>query len=206
MNVGTENRKKLMVAIVLGCAALGLGVWQFAPWFGFSSSAAAPPPNASTLTTDPVPTSTRLPAHRTLSSSSKSKPNSEEAFDPRLRLDLLKSSEDTNYTGTGRNIFRVFVEPPKVVKSPVIDKNQTASAPQPVLPPPPPRIDLVFYGFATPAGGAKRVFLAKNEDVFIAKEGDIVDRRYKVVRISPNAVEILDVLSNNRQSIPLTQG
>jgi len=26
------------------------------------------------------------------------------------------------------------------------------------------------------------------------------------VRISPNAVEILDVLSNNRQSIPLTQG
>jgi len=39
-----------------------------------------------------------------------------------------------------------------------------------------------------------------------AKRGDIVDRRYKVVRISPNAVEILDVLSNNRQSIPLTQG
>jgi hypothetical protein len=42
--------------------------------------------------------------------------------------------------------------------------------------------------------------------VFIAKEGEIVDRRYKIVRISPNAVEILDVLSNNRQSIPLTQG
>ena len=204
MNVGAENRKKLIVAIVLGCAALGLGVWQFAGWFGFSSSAAAPTPNVSTLPSDPVPT--RSPAHRTLSS--KSKPNSEEAFDPRLRLDLLKSSEDTNYTGTGRNIFRVFVEPPpKMIKSPVMDKDQTAaSAPPPYVPPPPPPINLVFYGFATPAGGAKRVFLAKNEDVFIAKEGDIVDRRYKVVRISPNAVEILDVLSNNRQSIPLTQG
>jgi hypothetical protein len=55
-------------------------------------------------------------------------------------------------------------------------------------------------------GGIKRIFLAQGEDVFIAKEGDIVDRRYKVVRISPNAVEILDVLTNNRQNIPLTQG
>jgi hypothetical protein len=52
----------------------------------------------------------------------------------------------------------------------------------------------------------KRIFLAQGEDVFIAREGDIVDRRYKVVRISGTAVEILDVLSNNRQSIPLNQG
>jgi hypothetical protein len=65
---------------------------------------------------------------------------------------------------------------------------------------------LKYYGYATPAGGMKRIFLAQGEDVFIAKEGEIVDRRYKIVRISPNAVEILDVLSNNRQSIPLTQG
>ena len=68
-----------------------------------------------------------------------------------------------------------------------------------------PPIDLKFYGFAiSKPGEAKRIFLSQGEDVFIAKEGDIVDRRYKVVHISPNAVEILDVLSNNRQSIPLT--
>lgn len=206
MKVGSENRKKVIAAVVLGCAALGVGVWQFSSWFGFSSSAAAPAPSVSPVSPDPVPTTTRAPARRT--KGSKAKNTSEEAsLDPRLRLDLLKSSEDTKYTGMGRNIFRVFVEPPPaVVKSPVMDKGQTASAPAPIVPPPPPPINLVFYGFATPAGGAKRVFLAKNEDVFIAKEGDIVDRRYKVVRISPNAVEILDVLSNNRQSIPLTQG
>ena len=206
MKVGSENRKKLIAAVVLGCAALGVGVWQLSSWFGFSSSAAAPAPSVSPVSADPVPTTTRAPARR--AKGSKPKNTSEEAsLDPRLRLDLLKSSEDTKYTGMGRNIFRVFVEPPPaVVKSPVMDKGQTASAPAPYVPPPPPPINLVFYGFATPAGGAKRVFLAKNEDVFIAKEGDIVDRRYKVVRISPNAVEILDVLSNNRQSIPLTQG
>jgi len=41
--------------------------------------------------------------------------------------------------------------------------------------------------------------------VFIALEGQIVDRRYKVVHINPASVEIEDVLNNNRQTIPLTQ-
>ena len=84
---------------------------------------------------------------------------------------------------------------------------QALVGPEDLPPPaPPPPIDLKFYGYATPAGGTKRIFLAQGEDVFIAREGDIVDRRYKVVRISGTAVEILDVLSNNRQSIPLNQG
>ena len=65
---------------------------------------------------------------------------------------------------------------------------------------------LKFFGFASKPGEPKRIFLSQGEDVFIAAEGDIVNRRYKVVRISPNAVDIEDVLYNNRQSIPLTQG
>src|SRR6185437_2791339 len=109
----------------------------------------------------------------------------------------------TKYEGTGRNIFKVFVDIPKPIQPVATAPTQT---PGPALPPPPPPIDLKFYGYATPAGGTKRIFLAQGEDVFIAREGDIVDRRYKVVRISGTAVEILDVLSNNRQSIPLNQG
>ena len=42
--------------------------------------------------------------------------------------------------------------------------------------------------------------------MFIASEGDIINRRYRVLRITGTAVEIEDVLNNNRQSIPLTQG
>jgi len=97
------------------------------------------------------------------------------------------------------------VEPPPRPVQPVTTSSQPAPE-QAYVPPPPPPIELKFYGFATPAGGAKRVFLAHAEDVFIAKEGDIVNRRYKVMKISPNSVDILDVLSNNRQTIPLTQG
>ena len=33
-----------------------------------------------------------------------------------------------------------------------------------------------------------------------------MNRHYKIVRISPTAVEVEDLLNNNRQTIPLTQG
>jgi len=72
--------------------------------------------------------------------------------------------------------------------------------------PPPPPINLKFFGFANKPGEAKRIFLSQGEDVFIAGEGDIVDRRYRILHITPVSVEVEDVLNNNRQSIPLTQG
>ncbi|MBV9181137.1 MAG: hypothetical protein JO356_07490 [Acidobacteria bacterium] len=199
MRVGTENRTQLWAAIGLGVVALVLMTTRFIGSFAPSSSSAATPA-LSTATTAPMP----APAHlggKTRSASNN--PNATRSLDPTLRLALLKLSEDTKYAGTGRNIFRIFVEPPPRPIVPPVRQSQPNPGPPP--PPPPPPINLAFYGFATPAGGSKRIFLAQGEDVFIATEGDIVNRRYKIVHIGPNAVEILDVLSNNRQSIPLTQ-
>ena len=201
MNVGAENRNKVIAAVVLGVLAVVLFVSRFVGIFGFGSSSAAAPANISGAPPEPMP----QPTVRTTKNRAGGKQNATQSLDPTLHTDVLKVSEDTKYAGAGRNIFRVFVEIPPVVKSPVADKNKVADT-GPPPPPPPPPINLKFYGFATPTGESKRIFLAQGEDVFIAKEGDIVDRRYKVVRISQNAVEILDVLSNNRQSIPLTQG
>jgi hypothetical protein len=200
VKAGTENRTKVIAAIILGLVAVLVIATQFAGWFsGNSSSAAAPVPTAST---DPSKPSVPAPRNLARIKNTGSKQSNSQTLDPTLRLGLLKASEDTKYEGTGRNIFKVFVEIPKPVVSPV--KTPAVVAQQPPPPPPPPPSNLKFYGFATPQGGTKRIFLTKNEDVFIAKEGDIVDRRYKVVRISPTAVEILDVLSNNRENIPLT--
>lgn len=205
MKVGAENRTKLIAAGALGVVAIALIATQFGGWFGGNSSSAAAP--VTTASTDFGKEIARAPrsSARTRRGANTKQQSAGRNLDPTLRLALLQASEDTKYEGTGRNIFKVFVEPPpRVVKNPVLDQHPVAQAPPP--PPPPPPSNLKFYGFATPQGGLKRIFLTKNEDVFIAKEGDIVDRRYKVVRISPNAVEILDVLSNNRESIPLTQG
>ena len=206
MKVGAENRTKVIAAAALGVVAIGVLVTQFAGWFSGSSSSAAAP-IATTSSTDfdkAVAPAPRRPTRVRNRDSQSKQPSQARGLDPTLRLDLLKASEDTKYEGTGRNIFKVFVEIPKPVVPPVKVAEVQPQGPPP--PPPPPPSNLIFYGFATPQGGVKRIFLTKNEDVFIAKEGDIVDRRYKVVKISPNSVEILDVLSNNRENLPLRQG
>jgi hypothetical protein len=128
-------------------------------------------------------------------------------LDPRLRLDLLKDSERVAYEGTGRNIFQEHLEDiPKPIAPGMPGKPAEKPKWVPQGPPSPPPIDLKFYGWASEPGEPRAIFLSKGADVFVAHEGDIVARRYKVIKITPNSVEIEDVLSNNKQSIPLTQG
>src|SRR5271170_7921636 len=163
--------------------------------------AAAPVPPNPTLT----PTATSRPggAARTGKGHGKKASMAARSLDPSLRYDWLKASEDTKYEGTGRNIFLAQAEIPTPVASAVPDKEADTGPPPP---PPPPPINLKFFGFASKPGEAKKVFLSEGEDVFIAAEGEVVNRHYKVLRISPTSVEIEDVLNNNRQSIPLTAG
>jgi hypothetical protein len=124
-----------------------------------------------------------------------------QTLDPTLRFDLLKSSEDVTYKGTGRDIFRSQAEEAPIPKALPPDKQPNVVQ----TPPPPPPIPLKFYGFASRKDGNKRIFLSKGEDIFVAKEGDIVDRRYKIVHIGPNSVEVQDVLTNYPpQTLPLS--
>lgn len=196
MKLGTENRKQLIALAVLGGIALLSLAYQF--WPSSTETASAPAQAA--------PTAAAHPAMRRLPSG-KMVPISEPRLDPTLDLNLLAQSEDIKYAGNGRNIFVAGSLPtiPKPMRSPVTDQNQAAIRMPPPVPPPPP-INLKFFGFANKPGEAKRVFLVQGEDVFIAGEGDIVDRRYRVLHITNTAVEMEDVLNNNRQSIPLTQG
>jgi hypothetical protein len=192
MQLGTENRNKTIAAIVLMVLAIVFVAIRFIP----DSPASAKSPTPAVV----LPPGTRNIVR--VSSGKKAAPKAAiSSLDPTLRYDWLKASEDTQYKGVGRNIFRAEVEIPKVI-APVV-KN-----PVPVVqgPPPPPPINLKFFGFANKPGEAKRIFLSQGEDVFIAGEGDIIDRRYRILHITPVSVEVEDVLNNNRQSIPLTQG
>ena len=163
----------------------------------------------------PSPTSTAPAATQTAStaarpgvrrsSSGKMVPVAEPRLDPTLDLKLLSQSEEIKYAGNGRNIFVVGSVPIEKLKgNGTTDKEAGLRQPPPV--PPPPPITLKFFGFANRPGETKKVFLSQGEDVFIAAEGDIVDRRYRVLHISPTAVDVEDVINNNRQSLPSTQG
>jgi hypothetical protein len=200
VNLGTDNKKKTIAASVLIGLALIMVVYRVMFPAGTPPAAAvAPPTTASSAPTTPSP----RPATRRTAGGKKQPMVA--SLDPTLRLWLLQSSENTAYTGNARNIFRAEAEP--VIPKPVANPVKQAPTPPPVYtPPPPPPINLKFFGFASKPGEPKKVFLSQGEDVFIAGEGDIVDRRYKIIRITPMSVEVEDVLNNNRQSIPLTQG
>jgi hypothetical protein len=205
VKLGAENRKKTYLALGLVLVALFMVIYRISNPAGTSSSAPAVAPVQSSV--DSSGANSLRPASRRASATKPSTLGKKEAsgpsIDPTLRLALLRASEDIKYTGKGRNIFQAQIDIPKVVTPPI---RQPEIAAQPQGPPPPPPIPLKFFGFASKVGETKRIFLSQGEDVFIAGEGDIVNRRYKVIRIAPSSVEIEDVLNNNRQSIPLTQG
>lgn len=189
MKLGTENKKKTIIAGILVVVAAVLLIHTFS---GGGDDNGATTPTTPTPATTAVKGKARKPARTLLAHS----------LDPTLRFDLLKSSEDVTYKGNGRNIFSSqAAPPPEPIPQPITPVNT-----EPAPPPPPPPSGLKFYGYAGPRNGAKKVFLIKGEDIFLAKEGDIVDRRYKVVHVGTTAIQIEDVLTNHTETIPLGAG
>jgi hypothetical protein len=208
MQVGTESRTKVIIMLVLAL----LGAFLLVRAFTSSDNVTAAP------STTPV---AAAQSARSATQVKKSAPNPQsQSLDPTIRLDLLRSVEAVKYEGHGRNIFKEEVEaPPIPVNDTKLKCKVTPDAPGcpgydpckanpsikgcPLYHEP---INLKFFGFANRSGERKKVFLSQGEDVFIAGEGDTVNRRYRVMHIGVNSVDIKDVLNDNTQTIPLTQG
>ncbi len=202
MQLGFENKKQTIWAAVLGVVAVLAMAYSVIPWLTGSSTHTSSAQAA-------VPVLTHTTARPGTKPGKKSRV---ENLDPTLRLDLLASSEQTVYEGNGRNIF-VSQAGDVVIQKPIAPGNTDAQKPdvsyRTPTPPQAPPIPLKFYGFASSAGEPKKIFLksVSGEDVWVAGEGEIVDRRYKVLHITNTSVEIQDmVFSGPPQNIPLTQG
>jgi hypothetical protein len=208
VNLGAENKRNVMLAAVLGIIALLAVVWELMP--SSSTIASTTPVAASTSTTSSILTPTRAPVRQhTAKTAAPKKERATQSLDPTLHLHQLAAIEEIKYEGSGRNIFvsQADVEIPKPLAPGQTDPAHVAPLYQLPAAAAFSPIPLKFFGFANQPGEPKRIFLSKGEDVFIAGEGEIVDRRYKVVRISPTSVEIQDVVgSGPAQNIPLTQG
>ena len=92
---------------------------------------------------------------------------------------------------------------------------QEAAEPAPATPKPKPKpaqpkappIKWKYYGFANSATDArKRAFLlGEEEEVFVATEGDIFKKRYRIVRIGINSIVIEDMQFKDEQTLPLQE-
>lgn len=210
MKIGTEDKKKTIVAIVLFALVVPAAIWEAYDYFGPSPQPARPVPAV---------TAARTPAPRTgaASRSGASAPTSAApeaqrvggmVVDPTLHLAQLAASEDVEYEGTGRNIFSAESAPVVIPKPIGTGRNDTAKVVVPPGPPPPPQaptIDLKYFGYEQAKDKSIRAFLIHGDDIFMARPGDVVDHRYKVGVISPNNIQITDMAYNNTQTLPLSQ-
>jgi hypothetical protein len=204
--LGTENKRQVIMASVLGIVLVICAFWVFHIFFGSSSPAdSGPAPVAPTLQNPPAPSSTPSAPRPTAGNEALRLSNA--GIDPSLHFDKLAQSEDVEYSGSGRNIFSAESVPisiPKPIAS--VRPNGSSAAAQNLPPPPPkpPSIDLRYFGYSQDEHRVLKAFFMHGDDIFMARTGDIVDHRYKIGVIRPLNVEVTDLAYNNTQTIGIS--
>ncbi|MBS1813883.1 MAG: hypothetical protein JSS87_03300 [Acidobacteria bacterium] len=203
MKIGAENRKQLKMLAIFGSLAIVCGIYEVVSTSSNSAPtpSPAPAPVVATRTTTPVRTAGgTAPAAKQVSNAQ---------LDPTLHMEGMLLAEAVEYNGAGRNIFSAeSTAPLATIPKPIASArpaHTAAQVQQPVNlgPPPPPPIDLRFFGTATRANGNRQAFFLKGDDVFLASPGDIVSRRYRINSISATSAEVTDLQTNNTQRLPL---
>jgi hypothetical protein len=128
---------------------------------------------------------------------------------PDVRLELLERQEDALQAPV-RNPFRFERRATAAAASgPVRTRRAAEPPPQPTGPPPvppPPPIPLRFIGFLQPEDGASRIAVLSDGrgTVIDAKEGDVVEGRYRLLRVGNDSADLVYLDGRGRQTIRLS--
>jgi hypothetical protein len=186
-----DQRKWLLI----GAGVLVAGVIAYSV---MAPAAPAPAPAASA--------SARARATRPVPAKKKD-PNTEVAPPVKpVRLEALNITRDEPGE-VQRNPFRFK---PRVVAPPPrpVNPNPVPVAPPPPVtppgPPPPPPITLKFIGLVEKADGFKVAVLTDGKTTMFGREGDIIDGRYRIVKIGVESIELTHANGSGRQTVRLT--
>ncbi|HLK67459.1 MAG TPA: hypothetical protein VKU19_28680 [Bryobacteraceae bacterium] len=136
--------------------------------------------------------------------------------DPTIRIDLLAKVQAVELAGGSRNLFQMGAPPPPPTQqlagvSPIVRPVIGPRKPPDRVPDPPPPVtpvlpvQLKFYGFSIVRNdGPKVAYFMDGEDIFIAKEGELIQKRYLVKKIQATSVDMEDLQTKRSQSVPLT--
>lgn len=124
-----------------------------------------------------------------------------------VRLESLDRQDDAKSTPE-RDVFRfgerraaIAVPPQPTPRVPVEPVPQA-----PTGPPPPPPIPLRYIGYLDQPGEVPRVAVLSDGrgNVFNGKEGDVIEGRYRVLRIGNDSADLIYVDGRGRQTIRLS--
>ncbi len=145
--LGTENKRQVILVVVLFAVVLGAGGWEL--YHTFSGPPTPARPAAAPAPLRNVPTA----ANTTPAAGNEAQKLTNAGIDPSLHFDKLAQSEDVEYSGTGRNIFSAESAPVPIPKPlapgrPGPGGGPAAAQNAPPAPPKPPAIDLKYFGYS----------------------------------------------------------
>jgi hypothetical protein len=137
-------------------------------------------------------------------------------IDPQLHLELLAKLQKVADEGSGRNLFQFGPPPPPPEKKGAGSKlpggdepkvpPRPVAPPPPATPPPPPPPPFKYYAFTTERRtGRKTAFFLEGDEIYKAAEGELVKKRYRVVRIGVNSVVLEDTELKRQSTLQLVE-
>ena len=163
-----------------------------------------------------TPTGTAPPPSNRVSGTTgaRQKPGADQVPVADVQLEVLKAPREDAPVAE-RNLFRFEVkapppqpQPPRQVAPPMPTNVRPGAATPPVPsgPPPPPPIPLRFIGVLNAPTQAGRVAILTDGRGanLMGREGDIIEGRYRLLRIGPDAVEMAYTDGRGRQVIRLS--
>jgi hypothetical protein len=188
MKKAGPNDKRNITILAVVCAALLLYlIWSYRGFFGATASSAPPSPIAA------APRSARA---------SKGVWDDLATYDPLLALDMLQALQSRPAPELDRSPFDWGITPEQR-QALAVQKEQEKLPRPPPPPPPPPPITLKALGYEDAGEGSRQAFIAEcpngaaacpeaDQNMYTVRQGDSFANRYKVIKITPTAVEVED--------------
>lgn len=121
---------------------------------------------------------------------------------PALKLDKLRKLHQVEYTGRHRNIFSETPPPPAADIRP----GRPRVGPEVPPPPPPLTLDVKFYGYVDdPSTGQRRAFFTNGDDVYIVSADQLLENRYRLLRIGNDSADVEEVGTGRRATLAMVQ-
>jgi hypothetical protein len=146
-----------------------------------------------------------------------SKPPDPNTVDPTIHTELLAKLDEVPAAGGGRDLFSFGKPAPMLDKGPepIVRVKWDVIGPAVIKPPvkagpasapPPPPINLKYYGIVTTlANGKKTAFFMDGDEILLETEGVTFKGRYRLVRIGVNSAVVEDIQYKHEQTLPLAE-